>query len=717
MAFGAVEKLQILIEANYRGDGAAKARQDTQALEKSVSKLSLEQEIASQKARDLSKRTAELADAVRSGKKSFDDAERELEQYRKELGLVDAESKRGEGGFKRFATAAAGVGAALGTAAIAAKQAYDALKEGAALNTAANQFDILTGKVNTTADALLGRMREASQGFATDAELIASGNQIISLGLAKTEDDVANLAAVIGGLGLDMQQVILTFANNSKARLDSLGLSVEGVNERIRELEKRGDVQGDIFDAAVLELLIERNNELSSAISEEEKAVRRAETAWNNFVDARKRGAAAAAGGIIVQAQKEREDILLLDEALARGIVTIDEYSLMLDNIGTDDAGIKAIREEVERLNDSMDRVSRSQSSVAYWTDFFAIFGDQRNVFNLENTAERLEYLGRVADDSADGNYTYEVSAEQVAAAEEKRAAAHKRVADALQGGLAAATERAKQNALDLAAAAEESAQRMADAFSEFIDSDGETAIEDVNKALYEQIEAAGADAETLAFAGVALGQFTEAQAKAALEQAALNEKLVELGKEVANGNLTIDQALEKFDSYRQGLQDTEAQAQRNKEATIEYTQAINDIPEEKRTELFVEKESAVSAVEDLRRRLDEIPRSIDIDVNVNVPPIPEVYRPGGEQNYDGTNIPARATGGPVSAFQPYIVGERGPEMFVPSQNGTIVPNGAMGNTFNISVNVSAGGGGADRSLIPIVRDGVLEALQRVGAY
>jgi hypothetical protein len=40
--------------------------------------------------------------------------------------------------------------------------------------------------------------------------------------------------------------------------------------------------------------------------------------------------------------------------------------------------------------------------------------------------------------------------------------------------------------------------------------------------------------------------------------------------------------------------------------------------------------------------------------------------------------LPGRATGGPVSAGRPYVVGERGPELFVPSSGGRIeqVPAG-----------------------------------------
>ena len=50
--------------------------------------------------------------------------------------------------------------------------------------------------------------------------------------------------------------------------------------------------------------------------------------------------------------------------------------------------------------------------------------------------------------------------------------------------------------------------------------------------------------------------------------------------------------------------------------------------------------------------------------------------------------------GGTVAAGSPYIVGERGPELFVPGASGSIVPNGAMGGApvivNNNSVNQSS---------------------------
>lgn len=56
-----------------------------------------------------------------------------------------------------------------------------------------------------------------------------------------------------------------------------------------------------------------------------------------------------------------------------------------------------------------------------------------------------------------------------------------------------------------------------------------------------------------------------------------------------------------------------------------------------------------------------------------------------GGKGFDMPTIPEfRALGGPVLAGSPYIVGERGPELFVPSGSGTIVPGGGGGGSVTI---------------------------------
>ena len=64
-----------------------------------------------------------------------------------------------------------------------------------------------------------------------------------------------------------------------------------------------------------------------------------------------------------------------------------------------------------------------------------------------------------------------------------------------------------------------------------------------------------------------------------------------------------------------------------------------------------------------------------------------------------------RAMGGPVAAGTPYVVGERGPELFIPRSAGTIIPNNvaSSGGRF-----VSAAGGGGNQTIVVKIGDEVV---------
>jgi phage-related minor tail protein len=55
--------------------------------------------------------------------------------------------------------------------------------------------------------------------------------------------------------------------------------------------------------------------------------------------------------------------------------------------------------------------------------------------------------------------------------------------------------------------------------------------------------------------------------------------------------------------------------------------------------------------------------------------------------------LPGRATGGPVTAGRPYLVGERGPELFVPSGYGRVEPRGSAAGTRDVRVSISINAG------------------------
>lgn len=62
---------------------------------------------------------------------------------------------------------------------------------------------------------------------------------------------------------------------------------------------------------------------------------------------------------------------------------------------------------------------------------------------------------------------------------------------------------------------------------------------------------------------------------------------------------------------------------------------------------------------------------------------------------------PGRATGGPVSPGRAYRVGERGPELFVPTSAGQVVasPGGGSGRDVRVSIRVDAARGEAPQAL------------------
>jgi len=103
-------------------------------------------------------------------------------------------------------------------------------------------------------------------------------------------------------------------------------------------------------------------------------------------------------------------------------------------------------------------------------------------------------------------------------------------------------------------------------------------------------------------------------------------------------------------------------------------------------TDLMIKKSK-----EDIRRMMEEIekedsePARSFVD---NRPSASHVSQAGV------TEIPGRAGGGEVEKDSPYVVGEQGPEVFIPSQNGFVAPNAAFdpeGNGYDYQAAAEGG--------------------------
>lgn len=81
------------------------------------------------------------------------------------------------------------------------------------------------------------------------------------------------------------------------------------------------------------------------------------------------------------------------------------------------------------------------------------------------------------------------------------------------------------------------------------------------------------------------------------------------------------------------------------------------------------------------------------LDVAVNMALFGAMSGTGTGGGLLGGLFKPRAQGGSVTAGQPYLVGERGPELFMPGRSGGIAPTGSFGGAgVNVTVNVTTGG-------------------------
>jgi hypothetical protein len=509
--------------------------------------------------------------------------------------------------WRGMATGLAVASAAFVGVGLAAQQAYATLRAGAELQTTTERFGKLAASIGTTADVMLGKLREATKGMISDAELMASASEIMSLKLADTEEQVLRLATVSGTLGWDMKQVVLTFANLSTMRLDTLGLSVEDVKNKQKELMEQGMSTAAAFKEAVIQAGEARLD--IGGVSESEQAFKQAEAAVTNFKNAvlestiatlSQAGAfesLAATANSIQLATDFRGELAALRE---EGAITTVEWLGLLNTLSQ--SGAAAAEVELagiimrDSLTDTDDEINQQLGSWQVWArtvaiqtgyaaqtaaaNMNAIFTGLLGISNgLGDTsaflpqADEFDYLAAGARAGKDYRSGLAIEARQARIDQNLQFVRHD--PDFI------ATGREVRNEMEYATAAvggyssalggmTSAEQEAADAHSRFLSSfneelrakpedglynaEGVANVEAVNKALYEQVAAAGASAATLALLGVATGQFTQEQAEAALKAAVLQEQIRAIAASVAAGDLSIGDALGQLNQAREAL-------------------------------------------------------------------------------------------------------------------------------------------------------------------
>ena len=482
-----------------------------------------------------------------------------------------------------------------------AGKAYAAMRGGAELQTTTERFGKLAASIGTTADVMLGKLRTATKGMISDAELMASASGIVSLKLADNQEQVVRLATVVGTLGWDMQQVILTFANLSTMRLDALGLSVDEVKQKQKELMDQGMSTAAAFKEAVIQAGEARLD--VGGVSESEQAFKKAEAAVLNFknslllstvatleqagaIDAISDAAnrmsllqqlteldeQARALGLQFDSLPERairsnelarsstselrSEIILVDNALQAnqdswtrtGDVAVAamknaraearQVAAELNALFLEITGLAGIELEwAGGISDEFDYMAAGARAGKDYRSGLAIEARQARIDqNLQFVRHDPDFItsGREVRNemeyAAEATYGYSSALGSMTSAEQEAAEAHSRFLSSFNEELRAKPEDGLYNA------------------------EGVANVEAVNKALYEQVAAAGASAATLALLGVATGQFTQEQAEAALKAAVLQEQIRAIAASVAAGDLSIGAALGQLSQAREAL-------------------------------------------------------------------------------------------------------------------------------------------------------------------
>ena len=662
-----------------------------------------------------------------------------------EVNVIVRSTDQGSQNIAKFGTKLEGlsstalkVGAAMGAASLAfvgiqraVQGAWDVLQDGAALELANSRFENLAASIGTTAGALKGDMGEATQGMMSNAQMVASASDIISLGLAGSGEEVVRLSSLVGQLGWDMQTLTLTMANDSMLRLDALGLSMTDVKERLEALKAAGMDADKAFDLAVIEAGEAKIQLLGSAAETSAGKMQKATASIANLTDALKIQAVQIA------------DTIGLFEVLNNFAATADMRSTLIDMQEAGQITSRQFDELFTKLRYAgAEAVGKSlllydQQAWAAWAAGVKIA--------TGNIIDSGRALSEWTDDAKDaaleagkvGDAFAGIDMAGITGATQSGiwAVAGNHIQSILDEAAAEGEAAHKAAAEEIAAAYEEAALRMGSAFATELNAEDKMDFGDMD-AMSEQAwsmaQAFGLTVEQMGNVGIAMGEITPGMAEAAAKAAIFQEAFGNLLGQFQAGNIDASGLTSAFDSLISDLNSKSLV-----EIQVELKQKGNPVrdlwaglPAEERVKeievpvKFTPEEAALQAalgmidgIPDNDQKIitfdaeyDAVTKAVGdvqtaitaIDATVTMTPdTQEVYKeisiidqsrltvyvdfvPTG-----APELPGKAAGGPVQGGSGYIIGENGPEVFVPWTSGTVIPNH----------NIGRGGGGGDVQL------------------
>ena len=599
---------------------------------------------------------------------AVDRASKELDKVNKSLGKIDdtAEqaqtnvNKSGSGMTDSFRTLATAIGVVSGVAiafGVAIKKALDLGKEGAQIELTAGRFDRLSISIGTTSQALLADLRTATRGTVSDLDLMSAATDFLALGLAKDHGEVVRLTRVAGALGMDMNQLVLTLTNMTTMRFDALGVSVDGFDAKVKKLEQSGLDAATAFRQAFLEQAEQQIRRVGDVADTNAGKIMQFEAAAENLSNTFKKRLAPSVTAVY--------------QELFRLLATAEEE---LTAMGISE---KAIRDTAESYDDYRMALDKALEGTSYMID------ESGNLIRIVKTqygeVRYLEQAEYALTDAQWGNI--EVS-ELLNDQRQKNAEATRQLADITRD--AAGAE------LDLKQAMSDLKQVIAGELGKELDSFNDKVRDLVDKSieLRKKIEE------------LEQKKYLTAEQKNELKE--LKVKFGEVQEQITANADAHDEATRRilFNILIQRAE-IDGLSQAEYEALTLIAEGWGLIDQstadamQRADEFFAGMDSDTELTKDDLKEIDRIIRNWPTEHNLT---FNTTYRSSGSPPpyapipHPGETIPQRRRqhGGEVSAGAPYLVGERGPELFMPQMNGEIVPNWQtkqITNHWNMTIN------------------------------
>jgi len=648
------------------------------------------------------------------------------------------------------------------------KKAFDFAKEGAQLEYTKERFDRLAASIGTTGDALMIDLKTATHDTRSEMELMASASDMMALGLAKSQAEAVRLAKVAGGLNMNMNQLVLTLTNQTTMRFDALGVSVDGFKEKVESLKKSGMDANAAFKEAFLQQAEEQLKRVGDISETDAGKLMRLEATFANLGNTVKMkfappivDAADALNTLLTWNEKVTSAFEAHNTEIRKTADSYDDYvSEMLRAAVAGNLTNKEHAEAIKIMRDRGDAVDELLQELGILTqaEVERLNLSDKMVAGDMELAQRLKQVGYAMDGAA-------LSAEQMADAEKKAAAVQEILKgelsslDQLIGGrLGSEFDSFKQKQGDLSDQTMELKNKIAElGGTEYMTADQSAQVEALQGKLNGVVGRINDLNDKLKS-----GDFGKNKAKAAkVEVDSLEQQAYKLElqiKKLGGSPYSTPEQRQQLEDARKQLMDVNQAIKDNAAAHEDATRRILFSLIEQRaaqdglTQNEVESlttiaeqwglvdQKTAAATREINKNIgsldtatpDELLKILEkifglpsskefhFKITTSETKIQQILNPTGDVK--GQKPEPRAAGGGARAFHPYIVGEHGPEWFVPNTNGQIFPhgttpggNGYTYNDYSTTVNQNPAAAAMNANLIRMKKRERFNSLMGVG--